>query len=162
MERVGDETALAVVKCDTRFVAGSLDTEHAHIRDDYATMPPLVCLSAGTPLYLAAPRGTLTPHVRKGFAFHDERTRTRKRALRSRPAALQAHDRENRPADRAAGARVLRKADLRAQAQEGRRDQAPLQASAQPAIAAQAVLTRQRAVLDRQPGAERFAPFFMA
>ena len=68
--------------------------------------------------------------------------RPRKRALRGRASPLQAHHRKDRPSDRASRPRVLRKADRRAQAQEGRGREAPLQAPAQPAAAAQAVLTR--------------------
>src|SRR5688500_3957798 len=55
------------------------------------------------------------------------------RAIRGGAAALQAHGGENRFADRAPRARVLREADDRAQAQARRRDQAPSQA---PALAA--------------------------
>src|SRR5487761_2196542 len=72
---------------------------------------------------------------------HDQRSRPRKRTVRSRIAPIQAHDRKNRPADRASGARVLRKTHLRAQAQESCGGQAPLQAPAQPAVAAEALLT---------------------
>ena len=66
-------------------------------------------------------------------------------------------DREDRPAHRTARPRVLRKADRRAQAQARRRGQAPLQAPAQPAAAAEAVLTPSAALRNR--GAKRFAPF---
>src|SRR5687768_18085599 len=83
--------------------------------------------------------------------------RPRKRAVRGRPAPLQAHDRKNRPSDRAPRTRVLRKAHRRAQAQEGGRREAPLQAPAQPAAAAEAVLIPVERVAPG--GAKRFAPF---
>src|SRR4030095_6111783 len=67
----------------------------------------------------------------------------RKRALRGRASSFQAHHRKDRAPDRIARPRVLRKADRRAQAQEGRRGEASLQAHPQPAAAAEAVLRRE-------------------
>src|SRR5262249_19798137 len=71
---------------------------------------------------------------------HAQCSRTRKRALRSGAAPLQAHDRKNRPVDRAARPRVLREADRRAQAQARGGGQAALQAPAQSTTSAEAVL----------------------
>src|SRR5690606_41278044 len=76
-----------------------------------------------------------------------------KRALRRRASAFQAHDRENRAPDRVARPRVLREAYRRAQAQEGGRGEAPLQASAQPDAAQEEVLTGRYS--PRSAGAER-------
>src|SRR5688572_2193711 len=69
-----------------------------------------------------------------------DRTSQGKRAVRSRDAPLQAHGREDRPAHRAALARVLRETDRRAQAQARRRGEAPPQASAQSDASAEALL----------------------
>src|SRR5438477_6334005 len=69
-----------------------------------------------------------------------DRTRQGERAVRSCDAPLQAHRGENRPAHRAALARVLREAHCRAQAQACGRSQAPSQAPAQPDAAAEDVL----------------------
>src|SRR5664279_5081967 len=74
-------------------------------------------------------------------AFNDYCSRQGKRAVRRCPPPLQAHHREARPLDRSARARVLREANGRAQAQEGRSRQAPLQAGAQHAAAEEALLT---------------------
>src|SRR5690242_9839318 len=80
----------------------------------------------------------LTP-VSKGNRSHAQCPRSRKRALRGRASPLQAHDRKDGPPDRASRPRVLRKADVRTQAEKGGRHQAPLQAAAQPAAAAEAL-----------------------
>src|SRR5579862_5879487 len=63
-----------------------------------------------------------------------------KRAVRRGPAPLQAHHRKAGSSDRTARTRVLREADCRAQAQEGRGRQAPLQARSQHAAAEEALL----------------------
>src|SRR6266576_1460730 len=80
----------------------------------------------------------------KGIVTDAQRSCPRKRAVRSSASPLQADDRENGPAHRASRPGVLRKADLRAQAQAGRGGQAPLQAPAQPTAAAEALLARAR------------------
>src|SRR5215472_64010 len=77
---------------------------------------------------------------RKGSTRYAERSRPRKRTVRGGSAPLQADDRKNRPAYRAARPRVLREAHRRAQAQARRCRQAPLQAFAQPAASSEALL----------------------
>src|SRR5689334_4051561 len=138
MQRVGQKTAVGVVDGDTRFIAGSLETEDAH---RWATKErsgvSLPALPGHTPIAILT--GSVSQRL-KGNRVHAQRPRPRKRALRGRTAPLQAHDRKDRAPDRASRPRVLRKADIRAQAQESSGDQAPLQAAPQPAVAAEALL----------------------
>src|SRR6185369_10848814 len=82
-------------------------------------------------------------------------SRQGKRAIRSGDAPLQAHRGEDGPAHRAARPRVLREADHGAQAQAGRRREAPPQAPAQPDAAGEDVLgvSAERHITPRLAGA---------
>src|SRR5437763_8922778 len=93
-----------------------------------------------------------------GNKAHAQRPLSQKRALRGRTAPLQAHDRKNRPPDRASRPRVLRKADIRTQTEEGRGDQTPLQTIAQSAVAAEALLN---APFNTTPRGESNRPFLL-
>src|SRR5690606_40840469 len=65
---------------------------------------------------------------RKFKRFYAERSGSRKRVFRCRPAALQARLRESRGADRAQTPRILREADARTETEEGRGGEAPHEA----------------------------------
>src|SRR5262249_49184377 len=91
----------------------------------------------------------------KDSSLHDHHPSQGKRAVRRGTAPLQAHHRKAGSADRTARTRVLRKADRRAQAQEGCGRQAPLQARSQHAAAQEALLRVSREPSTSFPSARR-------